>query len=515
MMEKKASYDYEFRQKLGFWSGIPVFLILLLLPVPQGMSPTAWRTAAVAALMVIWWITEAIPIPATALLPLALFPLLKILNAKTVASAYGDKNIFLFLGGFLMAITMEKWKLHRRIALNIIHFLGTSPQKIILGFMVATAFLSMWISNTATTMMMLPIALAIIYHTESLRKQRGEEISKEDHFNVAMMLGIAYAASIGGIGTLVGTPPNIVFAAAVRKLFPAAPEIDFLRWFLVGFPLVVVFLPLAWFYLVKISLPIKMRELPGGKEIVKKELRELGPLSRAERYTLIWFVLMALGWIFRKNIHAGFLTIPGWSNLFGIEKYVHDSTVAIFVGVSLFLTPVNFKKGIFLLSWEDAKRVPWGILILFGGGIALAQGFQATGLAGWIGHSLAVLKAIPLPVMILLTAVMISLLTEVTSNTAIATIFMPIMAATAIGMGQPPFLLMIVATIAASLAFMLPVATPPNAIVFGSGYLTIPQMFKVGFFLDLLGVIITTIVMYALAIPIFGITLGHLPSWAH
>jgi len=514
-MEKRESNVYELRQKLGFWTGIPVFLIMLFLPVPHGMSVAAWKTAAVASLMVIWWLTEAIPIPATALLPLALFPLLKISNAKMVATAYGDKNIFLFLGGFLMAMTMEKWKLHRRIALNIIHFLGTSPRKIIFGFMVATAFLSMWISNTATTMMMLPIAMAIIYHTETLRRKAGEIITKDDHFNVAMLLGIAYAASIGGIGTLIGTPPNIVFAAAVRKLFPAAPEIDFFQWFLVGFPLVIVFLPFAWFYLVKIALPIRQKNLPGGKEIITKELKEIGPLSKAERYTLFWFIIMALGWIFRKNIQAGFVTIPGWSDLLGIAKYVHDSTVAIFVSAFLFLTPVDFKKGIFLLDWEQAKGVPWGILILFGGGIALAQGFQVTGLAAWIGHSLAGLKAVPLPLMVMSIALLIAMLTEVTSNTAIATIFMPIMAATAIGMGEHPFLLMITATIAASLAFMLPVATPPNAIVFGSGYLSIPQMFKAGFILDILGVIVTTIVIYALAIPIFGIVLRQLPAWAH
>ena len=514
-MEKRETGSYEFRQKIGFWTGIPIFLIMLFLPAPHGMTPEAWKTAAVATLMVIWWITEAIPIPATALLPLALFPLLEISKAKPVAAAYGDKNIFLFLGGFLMAMTMEKWELHRRVALNIIHLLGTSPKKIILGFMVATAFLSMWISNTATTMMMLPIALAIIYHTENVRRQAGETVGKEDAFNVAMLLGIAYAASIGGIGTLVGTPPNIVFAASVKKLFPAAPEIDFFQWFLVGFPLVVVFLPIAWFYLVKFGTPIKMKNLPGGREIVRQQLKELGPLTKAERLTLFWFLVMALGWIFRRNIHMGFFTIPGWSNLLGIEKYVHDSTVAIFVSVFLFLTPVDFKKGVFLLDWEQAKGVPWGILILFGGGIALAQGFQVTGLAEWIGHSLTVLRSVPLPVMILLTALMIALLTEVTSNTAIATIFMPIMAATSIGMGHHPFLLMITATIAASLAFMLPVATPPNAIVFGAGYLTIPKMFKVGFFLDLLGVIVVTIVMYVLAIPIFGITLGQLPAWAH
>jgi len=364
-------------------------------------------------------------------------------------------------------------------------------------------------------MMMLPIAMAIIYHTETLRRKAGEIITKDDHFNVAMLQGIAYAASIGGIGTLIGTPPNIVFAAAVRKLFPAAPEIDFFQWFLVGFPLVVVFMPFAWFYLVKIALPIRQKNLPGGKEIITKELKEIGPLSKAERYTLFWFIIMALGWIFRKNIQAGFVTIPGWSDLLGIARYVHDSTVAIFVSAFLFLTPVDFKKGIFLLDWEQAKGVPWGILILFGGGIALAQGFQVTGLAAWIGHSLAGLKAVPLPLMVMSIALLIAMLTEVTSNTAIATIFMPIMAATAIGMGEHPFLLMITATIAASLAFMLPVATPPNAIVFGSGYLSIPQMFKAGFILDILGVIVTTIVIYALAIPIFGIVLRQLPAWAH
>ena len=500
-------------QKVGLFLGLPLFVALLVLPRPAGMTPAGQKTLAVTALMAFWWLTEALPIAVTALLPLLCFPLMGVSPAQEIAAHFGDRNVFLFMGGFFLAIAIEKWGLHRRIALKIVSILGTSPKKIIFGMMVATAFLSMWISNTATTMMMLPIALAIIKHAESFGKNTLSNNDTLVSFRMALLFGIAYAASIGGIGTLIGTPPNIIFVAQVQKLFPKAPEISFFQWFLVGFPLVVLFLPLAWFYLVRIAHPIKLKQLPGGGETIGERLKEMGPMSRAEKYVLIIFILTALGWMFRKNINIGFFTIPGWSNLLGIDKTVHDSTVAIGTTLLLFLTPVNFKKGEFLLDWKSAVNIPWGILLLFGGGLALAHEFQVTGLAQWIGSNLGVLKTVPILVAVLVVVLSMAVLTEVTSNTAITSIFMPILAATSLGLGIHPYLLMIAGTIAASLAFMLPVATPPNAVVFGSGYLSIPKMAKTGVGLDMLGIVVTTAIVYLLAVPVFHITVSVLPAW--
>lgn len=501
------------RQSVGLLLGIPLFLILLFLPRPETLSPEAHKTLAVTFLMAFWWITEALPISATALLPLLLFPLLKILPAHEVTAQFGNRNIFLFMGGFFLAAAIEKWGLHRRMALRAISILGTSPKKIVFGMMAATAFLSMWISNTATTIMMLPIAIAIAKHAGSFTDHKIQTSHSSNTFGTVLMLGIGYAASIGGIGTLIGTPPNIIFAASVQKLFPAAPEISFFRWFLVGFPLVVLFLPIAWFYLVKVAHPIKMKTLPGGKAIIQQQLDEMGAMSREEKQVLTVFLLTAFAWMFRKNIDVGAFVIPGWTNLLGVDKMVHDCTVAIGAALLLFMIPSNLKKGKFLLDWKSAARIPWGILLLFGGGLALAHAFQTTGLAQWIGENMTTLQAVPLLLAVILVVLTVDFLTEVTSNTAIASIFMPILAATSIAMNVHPYLLMMAGTIAASLAFMLPVATPPNAVVFGSGYIALPQMARTGFGLNIMGMIITTIIIYLLAIPVFGITLSTLPSW--
>lgn len=501
------------RNKIGIWLGLPIFFLILLLPFPETLSMEGQRTLAVATLMAWWWITEAIPIPATALIPIVAFPLLKIMPTRNVVASYGDSNIYLFMGGFLLAITMQRWELHRRIALHIIKIIGVGPQRIILGFMVATAFLSMWISNTATTMMMYPIGLAIILHINAML-QKGEKIEGgNDNFETVLMLSIAYSASIGGIGTLIGTPPNIVLAAAIKSIFPHAPEIGFLQWMMIGLPLVIIFIPITWLFLIKVILPVKMKSIPGGRDVIISQLKELGPMKKAERYTLMVFMLTAIGWIFRKNIELGFITIPGWSNLLGLQEYVNDATVAIGSAILLFLIPVNFKEKQFLLNWDWAIRIPWGILILFGGGIALAGGFKASGLAAWIGNNLGLFSHVPLLLMISITSFMLTFLTEVTSNTATSTIFMPILAATALAMGIHPYLLMIPATISASCAFMLPVATPPNAIIFGSGSVSIPQMAKAGFGLNFTGIILVTTITYLIAIPVFGIVLGSLPIW--
>lgn len=505
------------RQKTGLWGAIPLFVFLLFFPISESLEPIAQKTLAVALLMAWLWITEALPIPITSLIPVVAFPALKIMAGTQVVQSYSDSNIFLFMGGFFLAMAMQKWGLHRRIALHIIRFIGLGPRKIILGFMIATAFLSMWISNTAATMMMYPIGLAVILHMASLKSGNSPGIldDKTKTFQTALMLGIAYAASIGGIGTIIGTPPNIVFAAAVKSIFPEAPEIGFIKWMMVGVPLVLVFVPVTWLFLTRVVLPIRIKSLPGSSDVIDEELEKIGPMKKGELLVLIIFILTALLWIFRKNIDLGTFVIPGWSNALGISKYVNDATVAIFSAVLLFSIPVNLKEKNFLLDWDWAIKIPWGILLLFGGGIALAAGFKSTGLAAWIGSNLSLFSSVPLIVMIMITSFMLTFLTEVTSNTATSTIFMPILAATALAMGVHPFLLMIPATISASCAFMLPVATPPNAIIFGSGCVTIPQMAKVGVGLNFIGIIIVTAITYLVAIPVFGIVLRMIPQWAH
>lgn len=502
------------RQRIGLFLGPALFLLIIFLPAAHDMTIQAKMAAAVAVLMATWWITEALPIPATALVPLLLFPLFGIMSASDVAARYADQNIFLFIGGFFIAMAMQRWELHKRIALYIIRFLGTSPTRLILGFMVATAFLSMWISNTATAMMMFPIGLAVILHAETMVQKARLDISTQRGtftFGTVLMLGIAYAASIGGVATLVGTPPNIVFAGMVRSLFPNAAEIGFLDWFKIGFPFVIVFLPATWFYLTRIVLKPRLKEIPGEKAIIEEDLNMLGNMGRGEVMTLIVFVLVALAWIFRKNIDIGFITIPGWSNLLGLDKYVHDSTVAICGALLLFVLPVDFKKREFVLNWEWAVKIPWGIILLFGGGFALAAGFQSSGLAQWIGGRLVFLGGVHPILMIASICLLMTFLTEVTSNTATTTMMMPVLGAMAVALSMHPFLLMIPAAMSASCAFMLPVATPPNAIIFGSGYLRIPEMARVGFFLNLIGVVIITLLVYFLGIPLFNINTAPLP----
>jgi sodium-dependent dicarboxylate transporter 2/3/5 len=502
------------RHKIGLFLGLLLFVLIIAAPAWDGINVHAKNMAAVTALMATWWITEAIPIPATALLPLILFPLLGIMGAKDVSMRYADQNIFLFMGGFFIAMAMQRWNLHKRIALYIVKVLGTSPRRIVFGFMVATAFLSMWISNTATTMMMFPIGLAVIFHAASMLDKEKSGINTAPgsfNFGLALMLGIAYSASIGGIATLVGTPPNIVFAGIVKSMFPKAPEIGFLDWLKIGLPLVVIFLPVTWFYLTHIAVPPRIKRIPGGREVIQRDLRELGKMRTGEKLTLVVFVFVALSWVFRRDINLGFWVIPGWSGLLGISEYVHDSTVAIFGAILLFLLPVDFKKRVFVLNWEWALRIPWGIILLFGGGFALAAGFQTSGLAQWIGEGLSFLCGVPTIIMILCICLLLTFLTEVTSNTATTTMMMPVLGALAAATCIHPFLLMIPAAMSASCAFMLPVATPPNAIIFGSGYLRIPDMARVGFFLNLIGAIIITLIVYFLVIPVFNINALPLP----
>lgn len=503
LAETETGLIFFIRRFTGFWLGAVLFILMLFAPAPGGMPAPAQRTAAVALLMVCWWLTEAIPIPVTALVPLAFFPALGIMDAGAAAAPYANHNIFLFFGGFCIAVAMQKWHLHRRIALHIIKIIGSRPRRIVLGFMLATAFLSMWISNTATTMMMLPIGMALILHFGT---DTAGSVARSN-FGTALMLGIAYAASIGGIGTLIGTPPNIVFAGQVKILFPHIEEIGFFQWMQVGLPLAAVFLPLTWWYLTFLAFPPKPGEINDASAVIDEEFGALGRLNKGEKYTLSVFAATCLAWMFRKNITIGSLVVPGWTNFLGIENFVHDSTIAVAAALLLFLLPIDVREKKFVLDWESAATLPWGILILFGGGFALAKGFTQTGLSAWIGQGVQGLAGLPTLFIVAGTCFLITFLTEVTSNTATTTMILPVLAAMSGVLGVHPFVLMLPATLSASCAFMTPVATPPNAIVFGAGQVTIPMMARTGIVLNLAGVVLVTAMMYLAAGAVFGILL--------
>ena len=500
------------RKTLGIAIGLLLFAVVLLLPAPEGMSHPAKKAAAVTILMAVWWMTEAIPISATGLVPLALFPLLGILDAKSTTVNYGNSIILLLLGGFFVAKAIELHNLHRRIALLIISRMGTDKRLILLSVILATAGISMWIANITVALLMLPIGIAIA----SLEGDAGDG-DRRSKFGVALMLAIAYSATIGGLGTLVGTTSNMIFAGMTKSLYPEAPEFGFLQWLLIGFPLVVILVPAMWVYMVWF-FDIK-GSLPGSKEMIRQELHSLGPMSKPERRVLAIFVLTALGWVFREDIAINAFTIPGWSSLIGIQHYADDATVAIAGALLMFCIPTGIKlpegkKGpAFLLDWEAARTVPWGVMVLVGGGYAIAAGFTSTGLVEWIGRELAFMVTLPTPVVLLAIVVCISLFTEVCSNTATANIFLPILATMAVAGNFHPYLLMIPGTIASSFAFMLPSGTGPNAVVFGSGRVTIPEMAWCGVWLKVISIVLVTLLMYLIAAPVFG-AYGGLPEWA-
>jgi len=505
-LEEGEPREYTTRQMVGLFLGPLLALLMLWIPTPTGMMPEAQKMAAVAFLMATWWMCESIPIPATSLLPIALFPILGVMNTQKATAPYANHLIFLFMGGFIIALAMQRWNLHRRIAMNIVKAVGFSPNRLIFGFMVATAALSAFVSNTATAVMMMPIGLAIISHVVEEGKKEGldREIDfSPEHFTFGLnlMLGIAYAASIGGIATLIGTPPNTVLAGYLQKTY--GYEITFARWLMVGVPLVVVLLPLTWLWLTRIANPMDLKRVPGGRDLINAELKDMGSMNVGERWTALVFILTALAWIFRKQI--GFL--------FHDPKMVTDATIGMTGALVLFLIPVSLKKNTFVMDWHWASKMPWGVLILFGGGLAMADGFKTTKLADWIGSQVSLLQNASILILIVAVTTLIIFLTELTSNTATAAMVMPILSAVAVGLGQNPLLLVVPAAIAASCAFMLPVATPPNAIVFGSGYVTIPQMVKSGFGLNILGIILTTVLTYVLVIPVFDVVINELPQW--
>jgi sodium-dependent dicarboxylate transporter 2/3/5 len=464
-------------KRIGLLIGPLLFLLLLLLPCPPGLSPEGWKVMALAALMLSWWVTEAVPMAVTALLPMLLLPMLGVAKLDEAAAPYANPVVYLFMGGFVIALAMERWNLHRRIALNIIRLTGTNADGIVLGFFLATAFISMWISNTATAIMMLPIASSVI---DLLRRRVGEGREQGmERFALTMMLAVAYASSIGGMATIIGTPPNVVFAAYMREAHQI--EVSFAEWFAVGFPFALLLLLASYLILVKWMYPSRLGQFAGARELIQAELDELGPMQKGEKRTLAVFVFAAFCWIFQSPIKS---LLPFIS--------ISDTAVALLAAVLLFVIPIEWSRHKFLLDWKDTERLPWGILLLFGGGLSLADALARTGIIDLIGDQFRGLAVSGWLVILGLAAVTV-FLSEVMSNVAQVTIFLPVVGGIAVSMGIPPEEMCIPVTLAASAGFMLPMSTPPNAIVFARGHLTMMQMARAGILLNLTAILLVAV----------------------
>ncbi|MCB0402750.1 MAG: SLC13/DASS family transporter [Flavobacteriales bacterium] len=480
--------------------GVAVALLGYTL-VPGDVHPEAPKMAAVVILMAVFWIFEVIPIAVTSLMPIILFPLFGILDAKSTALFYGKEIIFLFLGGLMLAQGIQESNLHKRIALHIVHLIGSKPSRLILGFMIATAFLSMWISNTASVMLMMPIGLSII---EELKEGHASKkfISR---FAVAVMLGVAYAADIGGMATLIGTPPNMVFLEMYHELFPELEPIGFTQWMMMGLPISVVFIISGWLLMTKVIFRMPKEKLFESKDLIKGLIKSLGKLRRDELLSGLVFALAAILWVTGSDIHLndGFV-IHGWRSSFGLET-VSDASIAIATSLLLFIIPSQDRPQKTLLTWKKARTLPWGILLLFGGGFAIAGGFDSSGLSVLIGNLFAKLPFDSPVVIVSLVCLVLTFLTEITSNTATTNLLLPILAKASAVLGIDPRYLMIPATLSASCAFMMPIASPTQAIVFGSGYVKIKQMIRAGILFNLLGILVVTTIFFLLAELVFGI----------
>lgn len=546
------------RSRVGLWLGPLVFLLMLAFVELDPGNPLVTRMAAVILWMAIWWMTEAIPLAATALLPIPLFPFLGIMRGRevgagsrvdlsaasiqdgfsardfdvvfpNVASQYMDWIILLFMGGFIIAVAVEKWNLHKRIALNILRVVGGQPHRLVLGFMLATGFLSMWLSNTATALMMMPMGMSLILLYEELNAEllkQGQVIDRRaENFGLTLLLGIAYSASIGGFATLIGTPPNGVLATQLPQLFPEAPDLTFSTWMIFALPMSGVYMILAWLLLTRLVFPLPSTTPFTGRDFIQNELRKLGPMSVEERRVLAIFVSFALLLMTRKErLFGADVDIFGWSyyldNLLRsvgstpVGSLIDDGTVSVGMALTLFMIPAGKAIGGKLLSWDDAKKIPWGILLLFGGGLAIAKGFTTSGLSDYIASQLQIWLGNASPFVIVVSTVgIITGLTEVASNTATISLSLPIMASLSQAIEAHPLLLLIPTTVAASCAFMLPVSTPPNAIVYGSGRIPIMKMVIAGIWLDILSVVLLTGFVYTLGHMAFGVLDGF-PIWA-
>ncbi len=475
---------------LGLFLGPVLFFGILFFYQPESLSTEGLFMLALTAWVATWWITEAIPISATALLPLVLLPISGVMKIADTAQSYSHPMVLLYMGGFMIAVTIEKWNLHKRIALNIIYWIGSNVKLIILGFMVATAFLSMWISNTATSLMMLPIAIAV---TSQLEPNQ----SIDSQVGKALMLGVAYSASIGGLATLIGTPTNIIMASVIKEIYQV--EISFNKWMLFGLPISILLLWISWYYLTSVAFSLSgAKNNYLGKEEIKKQRIALGPITIEEKRVAIIFTLVSFAWIGR----SGFLD--------KVLPFLDDTIIALFGALLLFIIPsTNYKTK--LLDWKTAEKIPWGILILFGGGLSIAEGFKVSGLALWIGNQFIFMEFISFGIILLVVIAAVNFLTEITSNMATASMLLPILAAVSYAMGVHPFGLMIGATLAASCAFMLPVATPPNAVVFGSGYLRMKDMVRAGIWMNLISIVIIVFFTYFLLPIIWDIDLLNYP----
>jgi len=474
-------------QTVGLFLGPALMAIMLLVDAPVGLTSFAWATAAVGVLMAVWWATEAVPIAVTALLPIVLFPMLGIATIQDTVPPYANKVIFLFLGGFIVAFAMQRWNLHRRIALTVLQYAGGNGRSLVGGFMLASALISMWVMNTSTTMMLLPIAvsiIAVIHKTVDSLDDKGRM-----DFQFALLLGVAYGATIGGMATLVGTAPNAMFAAFMLENY--GTDIQFSNWMMVGLPLSVLMLPLSWLVLTRLVFKVDFVTSDEGRAALRNMKLELGSITVPEIRVAIVFLLMASSWILRPVL----VKIPALAAL-------DDSLIAIAGAIILFLVPSGEKTDPVLLRWKYAEQLPWGVLLLFGGGLTLANAVSRTGLAEWLGGSLHAVGALPLILIVVIAATLIIFLTELTSNIATTATFLPVVGAIAIEAGYDPIILAVPVTLAASCAFMLPVATPPNAIVFGSGLLTVPRMARAGLALNLIGIVLVSTVAYKIA-PMF------------
>lgn len=481
----------------GFLLGIFFFTLFNITPVPDPFTAKSWTVLSVVSLMLCWWISEAIPIPVTALLPIVLFPTLDIMPIKQATLSYGHYIVFLFMGGFVIALALEKWGIHKRISLAILKITGTRANGIIAGFMIATAFLSMWMSNTATTVMMLPIAASVLqlifkdHHSNRWNLSRGEE-----YFGLTLMLGIAYAANIGGTATLIGTPPNAVLAGFMQDSFNYT--IDFASWIQIGLPFSICMLIICWLVLTQIVYRNNLGHIENADIIIEEEWSKLGAMTRGEKFVLTIFLVTASLWMFK--------------GLLGIN--ISDTGIAIMAAITLFIVPVDIKKGEFILVWDDMAKLPWGILLLFGGGLSIAAAMSSSGLVEIIGDELSGLSTQGAVLLTLSIITVVLLMTELMSNVALISVFLPVLAALSIQLTENPLLFAIPATLASSCAFMLPMSTPPNAIVFASGYIRISQMVKAGVILNFISISLTLLLAFTLMIEVFDIEAGVLPDWA-
>ena len=474
-------------KQVGLWAGpLAFFLMLLTSSFQETMSREAWLVAGVGFWMATWWSTEAIPVSATAFIPLVSFPLLQVMPVKAVAQSYAHPTIFLFMGAFVLALAVEKWSLHRRIALSVLSKSGTDGRKLILGFMVAAALLSMWMTNTSTAMMLLPIAASVAGMVAE--KAVGVSVEEKRRFQVALLLALAYATTIGGMSTIIGTPPNVMLAGFIDETYGL--QIAFFDWMLIGLPLALVLLPLGWVVLTRVAFRVDVPASPEAAHVISGMRREMGAMTSPERRVGLLFLSVVLLWMSRK-----------WLNDVSGFEGLSDAGIVLAAALLLFVVPSKKGYATRLMEWEDVSRLPWGVLILFGGGLALAAQVSSSGLAVWLGESLLPVANLGTLTLIVAAAGLVVFLTELTSNLATTATFLPVIAAIAAQSGIEPLILCVPVTLAASCAFMLPVATPPNAIVFSSGVLTIPEMVRAGFVMNLVALVVLTL-LATLAVPL-------------